>query len=438
MSFEDRYGLPLSTSSAVAADAYRSGIDRMLSAWPGAAQALDDAIEADGDFALAHAARSRHHLIYAEMEQARAKAATARRLVARNGTEREKSHIEILALTTEGQSVKALSLTLTHLEKWPRDALIMSLPLGAFGLYAFSGIADHDQARVDLCERHKHHYGDDWWFLTYLGWSHTENGDVAAGRRITQRAFDQRRENAHALHALAHAMFEQGAVVDAERLIAGWLPVYDRAGILFGHVTWHQALLALEQGDTGRASAIYAEHIQPKVNPAPPLNVMTDAASLLWRLKASGHPVPRGVVLELAGQAANWFPRCGNSFVDVHMALLAAMAGDGNALEARIAELEARRDQGKLPAGQVVPEICRAARAFAEQDYSRCATILEPVATDVVRIGGSHAQREMIEDTLLMALMKSGEATKARDLIDRRLHRRPSLRDSRWRAEVAA
>ena len=251
------------------------------------------------------------------------------RLVAASGTAREKSHVEILALTTEGQSAKALSMTLAHLENWPRDALIMALPLGAFGLFAFSGMPDHDQVRVDLCERHKHHYGDDWWFLTYLGWSHTENGDVAKGRRITQRAFDARRENAHALHALAHALFEEGAVAEAEGLIAGWLPVYDRTGILHGHVTWHQALLALEQGDTERASAIYAEHIQPKVNPAPPLNVLTDAVSLLWRLRASGHPVARDTLLDLAGQAASWFPRCGNSFVDVHMALIAAMAGDG-------------------------------------------------------------------------------------------------------------
>jgi hypothetical protein len=42
--------------------------------------------------------------------------------------------------------------------------------LGAFGLLAFSGMADHDQARVDLCERHARHFAPDgWWFLTYGG-----------------------------------------------------------------------------------------------------------------------------------------------------------------------------------------------------------------------------------------------------------------------------
>jgi hypothetical protein len=91
-----------------------------------------------------------------------------------------------------------------------------------------------------------------------------------------------------------------------------------------------------------------------------------------------------------------------------------------------------------LPAGPVVPAICRAALAFAEEDYAGCARILEPVAAEVVRIGGSGAQREMMEDMLLLALMRSGEAAKAGELLDRRLHRRPSARDTRWHGQLAA
>lgn len=436
MAFEDLYGLTVSTPSDAAARAYRQGIELMLSGWPGAAEALELAIEADPDFALAHAARSRLHLIYADMPSAQEKAAVARQLVERNGTPREKSHVEILALTTQGQSARALEIALGHLESWPRDAIIMSLPLGAFGLFAFSGMANHDQARVDLCERHARHYDDDWWFLTYLGWSHTENGSVAIGRGITERAFGKRRENAHALHALAHAMFEDGSADDAEALIAGWLPIYHRSGLMYGHVAWHEALLALEQGDSDRATAIYLERIQPSVTEAAPLNAMTDGVSLLWRLQASGHAVPNDAWRGLADYAEHRFPRAGNSFIDVHMALLAAMTGNAVALERRLADLDARRESGRLPAGAVVPDICRAARAFAEQNYRECVRILEPACAEVVRIGGSHAQREMIEDTLLIALMKSGEAARARDLLDRRLHRRPSLRDTRWRTAV--
>jgi len=85
-----------------------------------------------------------------------------------------------------------------------------------------------------------------------------------------------------------------------------------------------------------------------------------------------------------------------------------------------------------------VPAICRAALAFAEEDYAACARILEPVAAEVVRIGGSGAQREMMEDMLLLSLMRSGEAAKAGTLLDRRLHRRPSARDTRWHGLLAA
>src|SRR5258708_18528367 len=134
----------------------------------------------------------------------------------------------------------------------------------------------------------------------FRGWSETENGSLEIGRPLTQRAFERRRESAHALHALAHAMFEDGSTADAEDLIAGWLPIYHRSGLLHGHVAWHQALLALENGDSEKAGAIYAERLQPKLNPAPPLNVMTDGASLLWRPQAFGPSGPGGVLVRLA------------------------------------------------------------------------------------------------------------------------------------------
>ena len=433
---QDRYGLALSTSSEAAAAAYREGIDLMLAAWPGAEQTLDAAIAADPGFALAHAARARMHYFYAEGRAAKAKAATARELVASNGSDREKSHVEALALGMEGQPAKSLERALAHLDGWPRDAVIMSLPLGAFGLFAFSGMADHDQARVDLCERHAHHYADDWWFLTYLGWSHTENGNLARGRRTTERAFEKRRENAHAVHALAHAMFEDGSAADAEALIATWLPTYDRSGILHGHISWHEALLALEYGDPVRALAIYADRVQPGVSTAPAITAVSDAASLLWRCLVYGHPVPKQVWDDAAAHAERAFPTAGIAFADLHVGLAEAATGNRAGMDKRIGELEARLRAGKLAAGPVVPAICRAAHAFADGDYAGCVRILEPVAAEVVRVGGSHAQREVIEDTLLVALLKSGQMSTARTLLDGRLHRRPSPRDARWRASI--
>ena len=146
---------------------------RMLSAWPGAAEAFDRAIQDDPDFALAHIARARVHSFYQQGEAARKEAATARDLVKRRGSEREQGHVETLALAAQGQLPAALSSALEHLESWPRDAVVFSLPLGAFGLFAFSGMTGHDSARQELCERYASHYGEDWWFLSNYGWSMT-------------------------------------------------------------------------------------------------------------------------------------------------------------------------------------------------------------------------------------------------------------------------
>ena len=61
-------------------------------------------------------------------------------------------------------------------------------------------------------------------------------------------------------------------------------------------------------------------------------------------------------------------------------------------------------------------------------------SLLEPLAAAAVRISGSGAQREIVQDTLLVALMRSGQAEKALALLDSRLHRRPSPRDAAWHA----
>ena len=160
----DRYGLQLATASDVAAASYREGVDLVLSAWPGAGERLEAAIAADPSFALAHIARARVHQMRAEGTAARTGAQQARALALAAST-REQSHTNVLALNIEGQSAAAILAAEQHLEAWPRDALVLSLLLGAFGLYAFSGRADHDAARVAICERHARHYGQDWWFF---------------------------------------------------------------------------------------------------------------------------------------------------------------------------------------------------------------------------------------------------------------------------------
>src|SRR5437868_15348647 len=54
----DRYGLPLSTTSPVARDAYVEGCQAKLTMYPGAIEAFDRAVVAAPGFALAHTAKA--------------------------------------------------------------------------------------------------------------------------------------------------------------------------------------------------------------------------------------------------------------------------------------------------------------------------------------------------------------------------------------------
>ncbi|MEB3223791.1 MAG: tetratricopeptide repeat protein [Candidatus Sericytochromatia bacterium] len=435
--FDDR-GLPLSTPSEAAAERYRAGVLLMLSAWPGGGEELERAIAADPGFALAWAALARVRTIHARPAEAKAAIATAVDLVARHGTERERSHVAVLDAAIAGRTLQARDLTLAHADRWPRDVLILGMALGPFGLLAFSGMAGHNQALVDLCARHAGHFdADDWWFLTYHGWALAENGEAGRGRSMLERALAVRRENASGVHALAHAMHEIGAGEDIVTLVDGWLPGYGREGVLHGHLTWHAALVALERDDVPAALRLYEAHVRPTATLGMPINVVSDGASFLWRLGAYGHDVPATLWQELRAYAAGRYPEAvGHGFIDAHMAIIEASMSDREALERRARTLAEMAAAGTLAAGPVVPAIARAAQAFAEGAYGACARVLEPVAGDVSRIGGSGAQREMLEDMLLVAYMRGGEAGRARALLDRRLHRRPSPRDARWRGHL--
>jgi hypothetical protein len=394
----DRFGLALATSSAEAAAAYRRGVDLLLAAWPGAEASLLEAIGHDPGFALAHAAVARNFQIYGRMPEAREAIATAAGLAAK-ATPREAAHVRILELVIAGQSAKALAALPDHLEAHPRDALVFSLALGAFGLHAFSGKPDHDAARLALCRRLAPHYGEDWWFLTHLGWSHTEAGELAAGGLITARALELRRENAYGAHAYVHFFAEAGERYEGERFAGRWLPRYERDGMLHAHINWHLALWRLDAGDGAGAEAIYREILRPAVNPSPPINVVSDCASLLWRLSLAK---PVADWRELAEYGKARFARPTGHFVEWHLAMAAAGAGQLAELERRLATL------AEAPPGPVFRAACVAFKAFAAGDYASVVALLEPVKGEFIRMGGSGAQREVLSRTLEAARARLG------------------------------
>jgi hypothetical protein len=433
MPLEDRFGLALSTNSAPAVADYVAAVDLMLSANAGAEPLLDRALAADPDFALAHIAKARLYQVQARIAEAKVAAATARGLAGRVGL-REERHIETIALAIDGNGPQAMALLEDHIAEYPRDGFALSLALGVFGLLGFSGRIDHHEAQLALLESLARHWGEDWWFLTYLGWARIELGDIARGAAQVERALAGNPRNAFAAHARAHGYFEAGDPERGAAFIDTWLPGYDRAGQLHGHLAWHLALFELARDNLDRARTLYIDAVRPTVSSAPPLFSLADAASFLWRCQIYEAGAMTDDWTEIAAHTRQYFPQAGIHFADVHAALVESATRERDVGERRVSESRARLEAGRLPQGAVVPELCVGAACFAGGDYAAAVERLGEALADLPRIGGSHAQREVFEDTYIVACLRAGARDKAAERLKARLARRPSARDERWLA----
>ena len=434
MLLKDRFELPVTCATAAAVEDYVAAVDLLLSAWPGAEARLERALAADPDFALAHIARARLLQLRANVPDAKEAAARAQSF-ANRVTARERRHIEAIALSINGAASDALALVRAHASEYPRDALPLSLALGVFGLLGFSGRRDHHEAQLDLLQELAPHWGDDWWFLGYLGWAYIETGEVAKGTRLVERSLAGNPHNAHAAHQRVHGFFESGDAVGGAGFVEDWLKGYDRAGHLHCHLSWHLALFEFARGNVERSRMIYLDAIRPSAAQAAPMLVLADSASFLWRWRLYGaSPSLDEEWAAVAAHARRHFPRAGLAFADLHAAFAEAATGDDSSLQGRIAGMQSLARDGRLPPGEVAPALCAGAASLGRGDYADAARVLEAALVELPRIGGSHAQREVFEDSLIVAYLRSAQSARASRLLRSRLDRRPSVRDEAWLA----
>lgn len=432
----DRFDQPLTVASEAAAEAYVQALDLSFASEPGAGERIDAALAADPEFALAHCVRSRTLLLEGRAGDARMAVERARSLAGFT-TPREQAHVEIVARATEGDGPGALALLEAHADTYPRDALPLSLALGVYGLLGFGGFVDFPERQVALLERVAPHWGEDWWFDTFLGWAYVEVGDLARGIPLLDRALAARPTNANAAHARAHGYYEAGAPSEGDAFIADWLPCYDRSAVLHCHLCWHRALFALQLGEPERAMEIYREGIRPAVSRTLPMFTMIDGAAFAWRAGLQGHALPPGESDELATFTDERFRKAGVPFANVHAAIVLAVAGELDALAELIEEIDNAVADGRQSCGDVGARLCRAIRAYALGEYEAAADALSDIGSETARLGGSHAQRDLFLDTLIAARLRAGAHGQAIEALRARLAWRTPHLDEAWMGRLA-
>ncbi len=416
MVLKDGYGNPVSTASRAALDHYDRGVRLFLGAEYGASGAFAAALREDPGFALAEAGLARALTMEARMSEARAAIGRAQAL-AEGADSRTRGHVAAIALVLAGRPAEARAAVRAHVRDYPRDAIVAQLCTNIFGLIGFSGEVGREADLLAYTAALLPHYGDDWWMMSMHALSLCETGQLAASHALMDASLALNPRNANGAHFRAHELYEAGETGQGRRYLDGWMRDYDGRAVLHGHLSWHLALWALHDGDTEAMWAVLDARVGPGGAKGLPINVLTDTVAILHRARIAGVAVDPARWAAMSDYAARFFPETGQSFADMHAALAHAMAGEGERL-ARIAET------ARGFAGDLVRPVARAWGAMAREDWEGALDELAGVMAGTERLGGSRAQRDLIELSYVNALMKLGRADEARRTL---VSRRPVL-----------
>lgn len=419
---KDPYGLELTTTEPAAA-VFCQALERLLSLEDGAEELLAGALDLDPEFSLAHAlAATVCAERRADRDGARRHLHAARRS-AHRATEREASFVTASVLwCTQGLSGEASLLR--HVRSWPTDAYALSLLTPSI---ASAGVSDGVVDVWSLLDGVAASYpAGDWWLNSIRAFARAEQYRWGEAEDLAAAALDVRPGAGHAAHALAHVWYETGQHGQALPWLNAWMDGAGRAQTYRGHFAWHAALVELATGDVDAVRRRFDLELACLVG----TRALIDAGSLLVRAEAQGHSLGAeraDRVLAACGPAAT-APT--SPFLAWHAALLAGLRSDAGCLAA----LEGRAEQQARASGPaaypwlLVRSVCRAAHAVLDADYGRAAALLLSLG-DTRRLGGSPAQRELLDDLALHCLAEAGEADAAARLSASRLRRRPAAFD---------
>ena len=415
----DQYDLAVSTVSEAARDAYVQGCELALTFYPGAIEAFDRSTAADPNFSLPHAAKAQVLMREGNVAAARAALVAAKDLAA-GLSQREASHIAYFDLAFAGRTDAAIDALYAHLTAWPRDALVLATAANPNGLIGASGRVGQKRQIAGLMDSLAPHYGDDFWFLAHHAMALSEDGQLAAARPKIERSVAINPNNAHGAHGFAHVCYESGEADTARAYLSTWLTSYPCDGFFHGHLSWHLSLCEIQAGNWPQALSLYRDAMVLDRHSGGPQQRMSDGAAFLWRSELAGRPRDPAAWRALYEYATSALPLPGSGLADLHVILAQAVMGDDSGLDSRSRRMQEMARDGRYPSGSYLPTLSRGFAAFERGDFSTTIDVLAPLAAETERIGGSRAQHDLIEFTLLKAYLEAGRAEEAQRLLGAR------------------
>ena len=413
MPVRDHHELTLSGASAFAAERYRQALGAYHCYAGDRFTLLEAAAEDSPGFVMGYALKAYMTLIgsNAEFQAVGAAAFEAARDLA--GTDRERGHVAAIGHLLAGE-LRAAGRVLEDVSiAYPTDVLALQAGQLMDFLTGDTRMLRDRIARALPAwapDRPDYHA-----VLGLLAFGLEETGDYDRAEAAGRQAVELEPRNGWAQHAVAHVMEMQGRRREGVAWMRADTEAWSRDSFFQVHNWWHLALFHLGLGEVDPVLAlfdgpIYGARSQMRID-------MVDAAALLWRLHLRGVDVGERWSPLADAYAAGPFGEY--AFDDAHamMAFLGAgRLGEARALLGAQTAFLSRGGDNVDFVSEVGLPVMRGLLAFAEERYGDAADLLRGVRNRAARFGGSHAQRDLIDLTLIEAASRSGDTALERAL----------------------
>ncbi len=430
--FKDCRGLTLTTASEQAAVDYDHAVDGYLGYRFDIAARLQALLATDPDFGMAHCLKGYLLLMSfrADLLPAAREASTEawRRVV--GATTREQAHAGALDAWVAGNPEQAVAVWNQILLDHPHDVLAFKM---AHFVNFWLGRPEAMLASVLSVETH--------WspalpaYPAVLGcrcFAHEELGYYLEAEQAGREAIRHDATDLWAAHGVAHVLEMTGrrgeGIVWVESLQSGW----SGGNNLKHHLWWHQAMYHLELGDMAKVLSLYDNGFRNLASPLtegmPDLYIdVQNAASMLFRLRR--HDVDVGDRwVELADKAEARIGDCLSAFTLPHWMMALAATGRHAAAETMLAAMQDFSESPE-PIPQLVRQVAlpvtRAVLANGQGQHAQAVMLMRPVLGEMYRMGGSHAQQDVLEQLFLDSALKAGADADAQMLLERVAGRHP-------------
>ena len=427
MTLLDQHGHRVSGANARSLDAFEQAQRELRCFIDDPVASVDRAIAESPDMPMAHVLKAWLHLLGTEPAGRAVADECNRAAAALPADERERAHLAASQALAAGRLQEA-SMRLEDLSvRWPRDLLALQV---GHQLDFFQGDSRMLRDRIARALPAWDHGIDGYHAVLGMhAFGLEETADYAQAELQGRRAVDLEPRDGWAWHAVAHVAEMRNAPRDGIAWLRPHRDTWSAGSFLIVHNTWHLALFELELDGHDEALRLYDDTIAG--GGMPQLLDLVDASAMLWRLHLRGVDVgarwlplaERWAQLHAEGGAGQY------AFNDLHAMLAYVGVGREADQRALLDSMQAALDKDDdnavftrdvgLPAAQAI-------RAFAQGDAAQAVRLLRPVRSRAHRFGGSHAQRDLIDLTLLAAVERASDAALAAALAAERLAMRPS------------